>query len=40
VHDRVVAADPVEQHLTTGTEPVGELLAVIGEDLTGHPVSA
>jgi len=36
VSDAVVAADPVEQHLPALAEPVGELLAVVGEHLTRH----
>jgi len=37
VDDAVVAADPVEQHLPALTEPVGELLTVIGQHLLRHP---
>ena len=40
VDDPVVPADPVEQHLPALAEPVGELLAVVGEHLPGHPERA
>jgi hypothetical protein len=35
--DGVVAADAIKQHLPTPTKAGGELLAVVGEDLLGHP---
>jgi hypothetical protein len=37
VHDPVLPTDPVEQHLPTLTEPVGELLTVISQQLLRHP---
>ena len=37
VGDAVVAADLVEQHLPALAEPVGELLAIVGEHLLRHP---
>lgn len=37
VLDPVLAAELVEQHLPALAEPVGELLAVVGQDLLGHP---
>ena len=37
VGDAVVAADPVEQHLTALAEPGGELLAIVGQHLLRHP---
>jgi hypothetical protein len=40
VGDAVVAADPVEQDLAAAAEAVGELLAVVGEDLVGDAVAA
>ena len=40
VDDPVVPADPVEQHLPALAEPVGELLAIVGEHFAGHPVGA
>ena len=39
--DAVLPADLVEQHLgLRPAEPAGEHLAVVGEDLLGHPVAA
>ncbi len=38
--DGVVAADPIEQHLPALAEPIGELLAIIGEHFLGNPVAA
>jgi hypothetical protein len=40
VGDPVVPADPVKQHLPALAEPVGELLAVIGQHFVGDPVLA
>jgi hypothetical protein len=37
--DGVVAADPVEQHLSAAAEAGGELLAVVGEDFCGDAVA-
>ena len=37
VGDAVVPADPVEQHLPALAEPVGELLAIVGEHLLRAP---
>ncbi len=37
MHDGVVPADPIEQHLTAMAEPRGELLAVVRQHLTRHP---
>jgi hypothetical protein len=40
VDDAVLAADAVEQHLTRmGSEPAGEHLAVVSQQLLGHPVT-
>jgi hypothetical protein len=36
VSDPVIRADPVEQHLPALAETISELLAVIGEHLTGN----
>jgi hypothetical protein len=38
VGDAVLSADPVEQHLAALAESVGELFAVVGEDLLRYPV--
>jgi hypothetical protein len=37
--DAVVAADPLEEHLTRAGlgEPAGELLAIVSQDFAGHP---
>jgi hypothetical protein len=41
VGDGVLAADPVEHHLTaTFVEAGGELLTVVGKQFIGHPVLA
>ena len=39
VRDAVAPADLVEQHLPAAAEPVGELLAVIAEDLLRRPIA-
>jgi hypothetical protein len=40
VADAVLSADPIEQHFTrAGTEPAGEHLAVVGQDLRGNTVT-
>lgn len=40
VDDAVLPADPIEHHLPALAEPVGELLAVIGQHFLGHPEPA
>ena len=41
LNDPVLPADPLEKDLDrVGTEPAGEDLAVVGQDLVGHPVAA
>ena len=37
MHDPVLPADPVEQHLTAVAEPVGELLAFADNTSSGIP---
>jgi hypothetical protein len=39
MHDAVVPADPIEEHLTTPPEPGGELFAIVSQDLVGDPVT-
>ena len=39
VHDAVVPADPIEEHLAAPPEPGGELFAVVREDLVGDAVA-
>jgi hypothetical protein len=39
VHDAVVPADPIKQHLATAPEPGRELFAVVCEDFVGDPVT-
>ena len=38
--DGVVAADPVEEHFPALAEPVGELLAIVGQYLIGDAIAA
>jgi hypothetical protein len=40
VHDPVVSTYPIEQHLPAVAEAGGELLAIVSEDLVGHPEAA
>jgi hypothetical protein len=40
VGDGVVAADPVEEHFPALAEPVGELLAIVGQYLIGDAIAA